>query len=84
MDLPVELLKLPSLQALNISGNPLYSKFDLLLEKEASIAPELKFTLEKCFGMSSTAEEVFKILFRNPPGCKVNQAITLKRLLQKW
>jgi Leucine-rich repeat (LRR) protein len=53
MDLPIELIKLTSLQALSVSGNPLYNKFEALLDKEASIAPELKLTLEKCFGLSS-------------------------------
>lgn len=56
MDLPVELLKLNSLQALNVAGNPLYNKFDPLLEKDASIAPQLKFNLEKCFGLASSEE----------------------------
>ena len=50
----MELMKLTSLQALNVSGNPLYNKFDALLDKEASIAPELKSTLETCFGLSSS------------------------------
>jgi hypothetical protein len=86
MDLPVELLKLTSLQALNLTGNPLYNKFDRLLQKDASIAPQLKSNLEKCFGLSAGEEEVSIPSFRNPHGWKPKTLviILLKKPSPRW
>lgn len=41
MDIPQELIKLTELQVLNVVGNPVYGKFEPLLDKDQAIAPQL-------------------------------------------